>query len=307
MAQWIKNPPTNARDMSSIPGLRRSPGEGNGNPLQYSCLGRQEAWWATVHGVTKSQAQLRSDWAHTEHNRPQTCRMLVLYLPSRENSNHFRGLQNTFQNIYKSWYVISNLQSKIMKHTTKQERRTKYQQYLPSLGLLVSLPGRDVPGLMLQRGLKNGGDRQGSRDQHTQSLKSTKWHGVHREPSSVPGVSPVGKTGEWIRRDRFWAPEVCALAGNPGSQTVLSHLSSMKSLMHVTKQMKRTFQVKEMFHESWGISSPQELPPHSSSLDHKRFLHRISFKQFEEWLCEWHVHQRDLVDEWHQPYFCFGQ
>ena len=157
MAQWIKNPPTNARDMGSIPGLRRSPGEGNGNPLQYSCLGRQEAWWATVHGVTKSQAQLRSDWKHTEHNRPQTCRMLVLYLPSREKSNYFRGLQNTFQNIYKVWYIISSLQSKIMKHTTKQERRSKHQQYLPSLGLLVSLPGRDVPGLMLQRGLKNGG------------------------------------------------------------------------------------------------------------------------------------------------------
>ena len=42
----------------SIPGSGRSPGEGNGNPLQYSCLGNpmdRGAWWATVHGVTKSR------------------------------------------------------------------------------------------------------------------------------------------------------------------------------------------------------------------------------------------------------------
>ena len=47
-----------ARDTSLIPGSGRSPGGGNGNPLQYSCLGNpmdRGAWWATVHGVTKSQ------------------------------------------------------------------------------------------------------------------------------------------------------------------------------------------------------------------------------------------------------------
>ena len=50
----VKNPPANAGDMGSIPGLRRSPGEGNGNPLQYSCLESpmdRGAWWAVVHGV----------------------------------------------------------------------------------------------------------------------------------------------------------------------------------------------------------------------------------------------------------------
>ena len=48
----------NAGDLGSIPGSGRSPGEGNGNPLQYSCQGNsmdRGAWWATVHGVTKSQ------------------------------------------------------------------------------------------------------------------------------------------------------------------------------------------------------------------------------------------------------------
>ena len=52
-----KNPPANARDVGSVPTfLGRAPGEGNGNPLQYSCLGNpmdREAWWATVHGVAK--------------------------------------------------------------------------------------------------------------------------------------------------------------------------------------------------------------------------------------------------------------
>ena len=51
-----------AGDPGSIPGLVRSPGEGNGNPLQYSCLGRflqyRGAWWATVHGVARSRIQL---------------------------------------------------------------------------------------------------------------------------------------------------------------------------------------------------------------------------------------------------------
>ena len=51
-----------ARDVDSIPRWGRSLGEGNGNSLQYSCLGNpfvREAWWATVHGVIKSQTPLQ--------------------------------------------------------------------------------------------------------------------------------------------------------------------------------------------------------------------------------------------------------
>ena len=51
----------NAGNLGLIPGSGRTTGEGNGNPLQYSCLGNpmdKEAWWATVHAVTESQTQL---------------------------------------------------------------------------------------------------------------------------------------------------------------------------------------------------------------------------------------------------------
>ena len=52
----VKNPPANAGDLGSIPGLGRFPREGNGNQLQYSCLENpmyRGTWWATVHGATK--------------------------------------------------------------------------------------------------------------------------------------------------------------------------------------------------------------------------------------------------------------
>ena len=58
----VKNPSANAGDVGLIPGLERSLGKGNGNPLQYSCLGNsmdRGVWLATVNAVAKSQTQLR--------------------------------------------------------------------------------------------------------------------------------------------------------------------------------------------------------------------------------------------------------
>ena len=66
----VKNSSANAgdtKDVSSMPSLGRYPGGGNGKPLQYSCLENpmdRGTWWATVHGVTKSQTRL-SNWACT--------------------------------------------------------------------------------------------------------------------------------------------------------------------------------------------------------------------------------------------------
>ena len=66
---WLrsKGPVCNGRDLGSIPGSGRSPGEGNGNPLQYSCLENpmdRGTWWAIVHGVPKGQTRL-SDFTFT--------------------------------------------------------------------------------------------------------------------------------------------------------------------------------------------------------------------------------------------------
>ena len=57
----VKNPPANAGDLVLVLGLRKSPGGGNGNPLQYPCLETSKdrgAWQATVHGVAESGTQL---------------------------------------------------------------------------------------------------------------------------------------------------------------------------------------------------------------------------------------------------------
>ena len=72
----VKNPSTNAgaaRDTGLTPGLRRSPGEENGNPLQYSCLENpidRGAWWATVDGIAKE-----SDTTKQLNNKNQLFRL----------------------------------------------------------------------------------------------------------------------------------------------------------------------------------------------------------------------------------------
>ena len=73
-----ENPPANAGDTGdagSIPGLGRSPGVGNGNPLQSSCLGNSTdkgAWWATVHGISKE-----SDTTELAHTLRVSCNLRV--------------------------------------------------------------------------------------------------------------------------------------------------------------------------------------------------------------------------------------
>ena len=67
----VRTQPANEGDPGSIPGLGRSPGEGNGNPFQYSCLENPMdggAWWATVHGVAKSWTRLSDLWIDIDRN-----------------------------------------------------------------------------------------------------------------------------------------------------------------------------------------------------------------------------------------------
>ena len=96
----VKNPPTNEGnlgDMGLLPGLGRSPGEGNGYPLQYSCLKSSTdrgTWWSAVHGVPKSWT-----WLSTH-----TCSIKLSELDVRINSHKlrcgeelFHGAQNNAQ------------------------------------------------------------------------------------------------------------------------------------------------------------------------------------------------------------------
>ena len=84
----VKNPPANAgdiRDTGSIPLSGRSPGGGNGNPLQYSCLKKHMdggAWRVIVHRAAKSQTQLKLLSMYT---RTYTKRVFVAYLKFKFN------------------------------------------------------------------------------------------------------------------------------------------------------------------------------------------------------------------------------
>ena len=81
----VKNLHANAgdiEDMGSIPGFERSPGEGNGNPLQYSCLGNpmdRGIWWAIVHGVAE---ELHMTYQLNKKNNTtlNTCTVLFYFL-----------------------------------------------------------------------------------------------------------------------------------------------------------------------------------------------------------------------------------
>ena len=73
----------NAEDPGSIPGSRRSPGKGNGNPLQYPCLANpmDRGGWATVHGVTNSRTQL-SDFSKSSSRKEYVCVLVTQSCPT---------------------------------------------------------------------------------------------------------------------------------------------------------------------------------------------------------------------------------
>ena len=105
VAQSVKNPPAvketscNAGDPSLIPGSGRSPGEGNGNQLQYSCLGNpmdRGAWWATVHGVSRVR--------HNLVTKPPTLDFISTTLPLTINPT----ISVPFPVISQAWLTLTH-------------------------------------------------------------------------------------------------------------------------------------------------------------------------------------------------------
>ena len=79
----VKNLPVNAGDAGSIPWVGKIPGGGNGNALQYSCLGNsmnRGAWWATVHGITESRTGLSTHQSIREEPKPDSSNFCFFYL-----------------------------------------------------------------------------------------------------------------------------------------------------------------------------------------------------------------------------------
>ena len=124
----VKNPSANAGDMSSVPGLGISPGEGNGNPFQCSCLKNptyREAWRATVHGVTKSQTR---QWLVTFYSH-RTCtfeiHMLVenlLFISMRNPLSQGNCGSEHFENTYLWSENISGQKTFYHDHHWKQTK-----------------------------------------------------------------------------------------------------------------------------------------------------------------------------------------
>ena len=88
----------NAEDLGSIPGLGRSPGEGNGNPFHYSCLENpmyRGAWQATVHRFAKSWIQQSNQHPPT-HRRASQVVLVVKNPPTNNKSQRGKGKQETF-------------------------------------------------------------------------------------------------------------------------------------------------------------------------------------------------------------------
>ena len=80
----VKNPPASAGNVSLIPGSGRAPGEGNGNPLQYSCLKNsmdRGALWAKVHRVAESDTQTQALFVHSPQLPPSPYHFTGRILP----------------------------------------------------------------------------------------------------------------------------------------------------------------------------------------------------------------------------------
>ena len=113
----------NAGDPCSIPGSGRSPGEGNGNPLQYSGLENpmdRGAWWATVHGVAKSQTELSNVHFHFENLSNLCHKLLCVCLYTTLCITHTQTHTHIWWGLRMQWMVFWVL------HETEDRQRDKF-------------------------------------------------------------------------------------------------------------------------------------------------------------------------------------
>ena len=140
-----------AGDTGSIPGLRRYPGEGNGNPLQYSCLGNptdRVALWATVHGVPKSRTQL-SNW-HTQ-GRGASNLLSDLLKPAKLSKRSSTDI--TYNCCLLCGFLVSMRLYKAVTSMCPRRHHVKLLQSCPSLcdPMECSPPGSSVHGILQGR------------------------------------------------------------------------------------------------------------------------------------------------------------
>ena len=152
LATVVNNPPASAGDTGdacSVPGLERSPGVGNGNPLQYSCLNNplgRTASWTTVHRVTKSQTWLKWLSMHTGGLKQHK----FIFSQSRRLQFQIQGVDSTdsFQRLWGRNHLMYPPPSLF---PAKMERclQAESTSYCPHLGLVYQAHSRtsvDVPG-----------------------------------------------------------------------------------------------------------------------------------------------------------------
>ena len=132
-SSWVKNPPANAGDPGSIPGSGRFPGEGNGNLLQYSCLGNPTDWgacWGTAHGVARVRGDLVTkplpplSWLHKGLNTTEKLSMCTHTHADVCAHTHTGRRAHTHTHTHTCSHIISSLLEMIWEHFIIWDMRT---------------------------------------------------------------------------------------------------------------------------------------------------------------------------------------
>ena len=118
----VKDLAANMGDMGSVPGWGRSPGEGNGNSVQHSCLENSKdrgAWWGAVHGVAKSQTRLTRHACMATVNKSNGC--LTQYFLLRISQHHYYIPVRAKHTVSAEWW--DGTSGEVVQHCTGLPRK----------------------------------------------------------------------------------------------------------------------------------------------------------------------------------------